>query len=101
MSEWRGRHYGKSSITAQPKAGMGELFDYDGWLDGQPPLIPRRTLDNLVMNALISLDLALAACRLFSSNTLPIIAIMLNRDCKVEDREWQGMRELIDVWRDV
>lgn len=47
------------------------------------PTIVTSIYQNLVMGALNSLDLAMLACRLFSSNALPIIVIMLNRDCKV------------------
>lgn len=46
------------------------------------PMDIRSIHQNLVMDALTSPNLAMLACRLFSSNELPIIGIMLNRDCK-------------------
>ena len=41
---------------------------------------------NPVIGALISLDLALLACRLFNTNALPIAGIMLSKESK-EERE--------------
>ncbi len=51
-------------------------------LDAHPMLI-RSNSYNPVIDVLISVGLALLACRLFNTNTLPIIVIMLSRDCKV------------------
>ncbi len=61
---------------------------------GEIPLFPkivRSNHYNPVMNALISLDLGLLACRLFNSNELMIIGIMLNRDCKARGMEGCGV----------
>ncbi len=66
-------------ISAQP-----EIEQLTGlWDEYTPhPTVIRQDYYNPVIYALDSLDLAMLACRLFNSNTLPIIAIMLNRDCK-------------------